>query len=74
MSGEFQLNRKEVTIHFKNKKDLQNRIVHLWMDQKEDESYLFTFGNKEAEEAFNSLTKAFTVGNIRKIIGFINER
>lgn len=59
MSGD----RKEIPIHFKSKDDFRGRIAHLWMDQKKDETYVFSFENKETEDDFNALMKAFNVGN-----------
>lgn len=49
-----------VPVHFTSIKDLQNRICALWQDQKENESYDFTFENEEVEKAFNDLVVKFT--------------
>jgi hypothetical protein len=54
------MKKKIIQITFKNKSDFRNRIAGLWQDRKEDESYYFHFPDKETEEDFDDLLRAFT--------------
>ena len=42
-----------------NKSNFRKRIVSLWQDQKEDESYEFIFEDIETEKMFDDLYKRF---------------
>ena len=42
--------------------DFNRRIVLLWQDQKEDESYEFEFTDEEIEIEFNRLIECFAEG------------
>ncbi len=53
--------KREIPVHFKNRKDFRNRIAGLWQDQKDDELYVFTFGDKESEQDWIDLLRAFNM-------------
>ena len=50
-------------ITFKNLSDFKSRIAHLWQNQKENEIFEFEFLDKETENEFMKLEKAFGVVN-----------
>lgn len=50
---------KIINIHFHSVKDFKNRICQLWQNQKDDEKYVFSFEDKETEDAFEHLTESF---------------
>jgi hypothetical protein len=50
---------EKVIIKLKNKEDFRQRIARLWQNQKENQIYEFIFPDKETEEEFENLFKAF---------------
>ena len=54
---------EEVTITFTSKQDFRNRIVGLMQDELKGERYCFEFPDKETEEEFDRLERAFLDGN-----------
>lgn len=43
-----------------NKSNFQKKIVQVWQDQKEDETYNFIFEDEESEQMFNDLENRFS--------------
>lgn len=52
-------NNKTILIHFRSLQDFKNRIARLWQDQKDDETYEFTFEDDETMVAYIDLVRSF---------------
>ena len=51
------MDKKIIYINFKNKQDFRARIVDLFINQKDDETYEFGFPDRETEEDFITICK-----------------
>lgn len=64
---------KHRIIRFSSIADFRKRIVSLWQNQKDDESYEFQFANETIEIEFNRLIECFAEGQQGGSVSTVND-